>query len=228
MGGEAGKKWAQHYDSRPIDFQSKVGDIEYSEAVPLLRELEELCESIKSDAVVIQVGSSSGRELAYLAAKFDNISFVGFDIDESILEYARKSHPLRNIEFLIGEAKKVEYLLDKYCGKKKVLFSHGSLQYVQPEHVAEFFSGASKHSGTCLYICEPANDSKGAPDGLGKSLWRGNFSYTHDYKYYAEKVGMITEQCKIIRPYKNTIDNKNTVHYYYVSYTELAHTPQKS
>ena len=71
MGGESGKKWAQYYDSMPLDFQSTVGNMAFSEAIPLHRDLEEFCESIKSDAVVIQVGSSSGRELAYLAVKFD-------------------------------------------------------------------------------------------------------------------------------------------------------------
>ena len=46
----------------------------------------------------------------------------------------------------------------------------------------------------------------------------GNFSYNHDYKWYAEESEIETVQCEIIRPYYPYEDfptQKNRVHYFY-------------
>ena len=63
---------------------------------------------------------------------------------------------------------------------------------------------------------EPANESNGMPDTLKTSIYRGNFSYTHDFKWYAEESGMETVKCEMIRPYYPYEDfpiHRNTAHY---------------
>jgi hypothetical protein len=85
-----------------------------------------------------------------------------------------------------------------------------------------FFNSISACSNLEIIIDEPGNESHGRPEELKCSKWRGDFSYTHDYKFYAESAGMITLKCEIIKPYlPYTVFpmNKNTVHYTHIGKT---------
>lgn len=69
MGGEGGRKWASIYDSRQLDFEEMVGDMPYKEACPILPRLDEVLSNTTSPSVIVQVGCSSGREIAWLAQR---------------------------------------------------------------------------------------------------------------------------------------------------------------
>ena len=102
--------------------------------------------------------------------------------------------------------------------KPVLIYSSGALNYVQPEHLTIFFNSLSKFANFKILISEPGNESKGKPNEVKTSIFRGEFSYTHDYKWYAEKSGIETVQCEIIRPYYPYEDfpiHENTVHYFY-------------
>ena len=113
-------------------------------------------------------------------------------------------------------------LLTPYIEKDILVLSSGSLQYVQPEHLQGFFKTLAKCPNLKILLLEPACESQGKPDELERSIWRGNFSYTHAYKYYAELSGIKTVKCEIIRPYSPYEDfpiHKDTVHYFYYGQT---------
>jgi len=223
MGGEAGKIWAEEYESFPLDFKSKVGHLTYEEACPLLPELDEILSSASESCIVIQVGSSSGREIAWLAERYPAHTCIGTDIYQEVIEYSHKRHNLPNLEFTLCPAKDIGALLSRYKGRRVVVFSSGSLQYVQPEHLKFFFKDISRIPGCEIALLEPADESKHVPDRLKGSLWRGNFSYTHDYRFYAENSSLSTQTCRMIRPYvppEKFLVHKNVIHYFYWARTE--------
>jgi hypothetical protein len=223
MGGISGRNWARCYDEVPLDFNAKVGHMTLREASPLYDEIETICQNTKTKLVIIQIGSSSGREIAYFATKFPMFEHIGTDIYQEVVDYSINSHNLPNLTFLLSPAKNISQILFHYRNSDVIVYSSGSLQYVQPEHLRDFFSGIASHLNVKLIISEPANEFQESPDRLKGSVWRGNFSYTHNYKYYAEEADIRTLQCAIIRPYFPYEDfpmHKNTVHYYYYGETQ--------
>jgi hypothetical protein len=184
-------------------------------------EVSSILENADSNYLVIQIGSSSGGEIAYFAKIFPQHEFVGSDIYDEVVEYASDYHNYSNISFVKCSAKEIGSILNIVDIKKNkpvLIYSSGSLQYVQPEHLTSFFNSLGKFPKLKILIDDPGNESKGKPNEIKTSIYRGNFSYTHDYKWYAEKSGIETVQCEIIRPYYPYADfpmRENTVHYFY-------------
>ena len=224
MGGNSGEKWAQEYNSRPLNFKSRIGNMGFLEALPAFDELEGLClDSLDDKAAVIQIGSSSGREIAYFADRFPKCRFIGTDIYEGVVSYSARSYNLPNLRFELCSAAEIESLLDKNRCSRIFIFSSGSLQYVQPEHLKLFFGACARYSKLRVVLSEPANELQGNPRELKTSIWRGNFSYTHDYAYYAESVGIETVNCRIVRPYVPYVEfpmHRGTVLYFYSGRTK--------
>jgi hypothetical protein len=215
MGGESGRSWAEYYD-RPLDFSARIGNLGFHEAWPLFRHMETTLSGVRT-ALVVQVGSSSGREIAYFAARYPANQFIGTDIYPGVLGYSAAHHRGDNLSFQLLPAKEIGRLLSEFPEREAVVFSSGSLQYVQPEHLDLFFGALSRHRARIILV-EPGSDRDGSPDALGGSRWRDNFSYTHDYRFYAERAGFRTLASSIIRPYKPAEQypgQHSTIHYSY-------------
>lgn len=215
MGGEGGRRWAEIYDSRSLDFEGMVGDMSGKEACPLLPKLDEILSKAAEPLVVVQIGSSSGREITWLAQKNPKHKYVGTDIYPEVVAYSAEHHNLPNLTFEKCVAKEIHRVLSRYK-QKIIVFSSGSLQLVQPEHLKAFFQSLNRFPELEILLLEPGNELRGCPDGLKGSVWRGNFSYTHDYRFYAENAGLTTVESRIIRPYdENFPEHRGTIHYYY-------------
>ena len=219
MGGESGKNWANAYNLKELSLNSKVGHLLSKEASPLFVDISEYFSklSISERGVVFQVGSSSGRETAYFSKMFPQIKFIGTDIFDSVVEFSKQQHSFENLSFEKCSAQDLPSLISNYKQNKLVVYSSGSLQYVQPEHLKKVFRDLSQFPGLKIFLLEPADFSMKKPDEIQGSLWRGNFSYTHDYKYYAEMAGLKTIKNQIINPYSpdNPV-HSSTCHYYYI------------
>ena len=223
MAGVSGENWAKVYDYRPLDVNSKIGRMTFQEVFPIFDEIEKTLQNAKRNLLVIQIGSSSGREIAHFAAKFPKFEYIGTDICEEVISYSSQSHQLPNLSFKLSSAKNILEILSDHAGKDIFIYSSCSLQYVQPEHLKDFFYTISSHADLKIVILEPGNEEHGEPDKLNKSIWRGNFSYTHNYRYAAEAAGLETVKCKIIRPYlpyEEFPKRRNTVHYFYCGRTK--------
>ena len=206
MGGECGKNWAEYYQTQlitsssggMIDLNTKIGHMTLQEAVPLFGEVSSILENADSNYLVIHIGSSSGKEIAYFAKTFPQHEFVGTDIYDEVVEYASDYHNYSNLSFVKCSAKEIGNIfniLDIDIKNKPVLiYASGSLQYVQPEHLTIFFNSLGKFANLKILLNEPGNESKGKPDKIKTNIFRGNFSYTHDYKWYAEKPGLRVTQ----------------------------------
>lgn len=218
MGGKSGREWAKYYDEQPIDFKAKVGRLTYEEAYPLLPKLDEICSKAGETLVVIQVGSSSGREIAWLAERNPAHKYIGTDVYPEVIAYASEHHHLSGLSFQLCSAKEISKLLDRYQDQRKVVFSSGSLQYVQPEHLELLFDALSRCQKLEMLLLDPGSEPRGDSEQSKSSLWRGAFSYAHDYRFYAEKAGLITQSCVIIRPYfpyEAFPKHAGTIHYFY-------------
>jgi hypothetical protein len=157
-----------------------------------------------SPACVIQIGTSSGREIAWIAEQFPQVRFIGTDIFLDIIEYAQQAHNGENLEFQVFSAANLRTILDQLKGHRVIVFSIGSLQYVQPEHLDAFFNSLGSVIGVLdleVMLAEPASVKYGDPLSLAGSQPRGSFSYTHNYRKYAERNGFNSLGCNIIHPY---------------------------
>ena len=217
MGGRSGVAWAQTYNSRQLDFSARVGNMPILEANPVYSTLESvLGANINHPDCVVQIGSSSGREVAWLAENFPEVLCIGTDVFPEVIEYARRFHSAKNLEFRVLATKDIGALLEGLDRKNVVVFSSGSLQYVQPEHVETFFGTLSQVPGTQMILVEPASMVPRDPRDLEESMPRGNFSYTHNYQAIAERNSCVTLECKIIRPYGASDPvHASTAHYFW-------------
>ena len=219
MGGQSGEAWAKRYDHPPADFNSRFGALSWAEAYPLVPELDRLLSSLGAPADVVQVGASSGTEIAWLASRHPLHIFVGTDIYEDVVSYENREHSGPNLSFEICSAQNVaEFIRDMRSDRGVILFFSGVLQYVHPKHVSGMFESLAEIPRLHLVLLEPASEANGSPNELAGSLPRTRFSYTHNYARYAESSGLITEVCKIIRPYipaDDYSDHKDTVRYFY-------------
>ena len=203
MGGDSGVAWADSYDAHPFDRSERIGELSFDQAMPMFPALDALLPRAAPGTIVVQIGASSGREIAYLAARAPGISFIGTDIDTGITSRAARSHPLANLTFCVARAHTLFDDIHVPEAAPVVVISSGSLQYVQPEHLAVTFdrlvAWGTQATGARILLVESVRDDGRSPDRLGGSAWRGNFSYTHDYKHYAERAGMRTVEHAIVR-----------------------------
>ena len=70
LGGESGKNWAEHFQSTSLDLNAKKGRMTFKESNPLFEEIGTILGNTDQQYLVIQVGSSSGREIRYFASMF--------------------------------------------------------------------------------------------------------------------------------------------------------------
>ena len=90
--------------------------------------------------------------------------------------------------------------IDKIYEKNIILFSSGSLQYVNPFFLVEFFSKIKNYKNLNLFINEPVNllfidNNKLISD------YRGNISFSHRYDKYAKNSNLNIIVNQVIRPY---------------------------
>ena len=70
-----------------------------------------------------------------------------------------------------------------------------------------------------VVLLEGGDEQECNPKTIEGSLWWGNFCYSHNYRFYAEKAGFITLESRIIRPFSPYEDfpafRKGTINYFY-------------
>jgi hypothetical protein len=147
--------------------------------------------------------------LAWLAAECPNHDYLGTDVYPEVIAFCRDAHP--EIAFETCAAKDLPALLESKRDRSIVVLSSGSLQYVQPEHLQQLFRALVAFPGIGITLSEPASLKNGPPEQLHGSRWRANFSYSHDYRWYAEKAGWTTGYCHVVAPYTDL----DTVQYNY-------------
>lgn len=235
MGGSAGVNWANNYNKLrdnypPIRGKLKVGNLDWYEACPGFEIVKNLLNQEQDSFCFIQLGASSGKEISYFATKFPEAEFIYTDIFEQTTLYAESKLYLPNLKYVTCAAENLAALANVTSKKKVIIFSSGSAQYVLPENLEYTFkllSNIKKKDIYCIFD-EPGNDLNINPLIYQGSYPRGDFSYTHNYEYYAEKYGFKSLKWNLIKPYSPQEDfypnHQGTVHlngFFRFSETEL-------
>ena len=223
MGGIAGRDWASYYGHANKEYppqigSSKIGNLDWYDACPSFKRVLKIMDNDSHNICFIQLGASSGKEILYFAKKYPKADFIYTDIYESVTNYAATNISLPNLKFVTCPAESLPALAE-ICNKKRVIiFSSGSSQYVFPENLDYTFSLFSniKNKEIEFIFDEPGNNLNSKNISFKGSSPRGNFSYTHNYKYYAEKNNFKTYKWEIIKPFEPQgqfyPDHQGTIH----------------
>ncbi len=218
-----GKKWAKHYFAHPAKNledlkKNRVGLISVNDSCPIFEKIVNFIKNNKldnnSDVFIIQLGSSSGRDLEFFYNYFPKLNYISTDINDEILNFQKEKYKYPNFRFFKCHAEDIDKCINHFQIENKniILFSIGSLQYVAPLFLKDFFSKLKKIQKINLYINDPVN-LPFIDTGKDLSKYRGKCSFSHRYKNYADEFEIIEE--KIIRPYAlDDLTHKNTGNYY--------------
>ena len=90
-----------HFELAPADYErQRSGHMHHRRVETIGEKLAGLSEG----ALVVEVGSGSGHTLADCARLRPDLRFVGIEVDEQMVGYARGAHALPRLEFRLGEA----------------------------------------------------------------------------------------------------------------------------
>ena len=207
MGGDVGINWAKYYMNKRPTFppqrgEIKVGSLDFHDSSPIYEKLDSFLDGAKNPFCIIQIGASSGKEISYFSSKHKNHIFYYTDIYDSVTNYAKSNLKLPNLEFITCAAENIPIIVEMTDKHNVLIFSSGSSQYVYPEDIDLLFDRLSKiNKNIYLFFGEPGNDLLNDPITFEGSYRRGNFSYTHNYSYYANKHKFLIKEWQKISPY---------------------------
>ena len=208
MGGDIGINWAKHYEwdknstFPPQRGEIKVGSLDFHDSMPIYEKLDSFLDGAKNPLCIIQIGASSGKEISYFSSKHKNHIFYYTDIYDSVTNYAKSNLKLPNLEFITCSAENIPIIVEMTDKHNVLIFSSGSSQYVYPEDIDLLFDRLSKiNKNIYLFFNEPGNDLLNDPITFEGSYPRANFSYTHNYSYYANKHEFLIKEWQKISPY---------------------------
>jgi len=222
MGDAHSVNWANHYQAflhdqfPPSRGTYNVGELDFHDANPIYAKVDDYLDSLSDTCAVVQLGASSGKDIAYFAQKHPGHIFYYSDIYDSVTAYASSVHQHSNLNFFTASAEYLHIIASLTDARSVLVFSAGSSQYVYPEHLDLMFQRLSslKEKEIIFAFSEPANNIAINPLTFEGSQPRGNFSYTHNYSYYALKYGFEQLEWRMISPYPLEMypERRGTVH----------------
>ena len=211
-----GRKWVQNYYNKHFQTldelkKRRVGTMSQSNAFPMF---ERMINYIKSNnlsddknSYIIQLGSSSGRDLVFFLKIFPKLNYISTDINDEILDFQKEKYSYPNFKYFKCYAEDIDECINhfKISDKNIILFSSGSLQYVNPFLLEEFFLKIKNYKNLNLFINEPVNllfidNNKLISD------YRGGISFSHRYDKYAKNSNFNIIENQVIRQY--SMDDK--------------------
>ena len=183
---------------------------------------EEMINFIKSNNLsedkntyIIQLGSSSGRDIEFFFKIFPKLNYISTDINEEILDFQKEKYNYSNIRYFKCYAEDISKCIEFFdlFNKNIIFFSNSSLQYVNPFFLKEFFTNLKNYKKFNLFLNEPVNLSF-IRDSKLISKYRGNISFSHKYEEYANNSNLRIIEKKKIKPYPKGDANYLTGHSY--------------
>ena len=223
-GGE-GRKWALHYYNSHFKTleelkKRKTGTMSASKASPIF---EKIINFIKSNnfidnenIYIIQLGSSSGRDLEFFLNLFPKLNYISTDINNEILDFQKEKYNYSNLKYFKCYAEDIDECINNFniCDKNIILFSTASLQYVNPFFLKIFFLKLRKYPKLNFFAMEPISLSF-IDNNKKISDHRVNISFSHRYNEYVRNSNANIAEFQVIRPYSK--DDKlhgDTGHFY--------------
>tara|TARA_B100001057_G_C22769422_1_gene918961 strand:+ start:420 stop:1325 length:906 start_codon:yes stop_codon:yes gene_type:complete len=220
-----GRKWAEYYFNKHFKTldnlkKKRVGTMSGFEASPIFDEMIKFIEinilNNNQDTYIVQLGSSSGRDLEFFLKKYPKLNYISTDVNEEILNFQRENYNYHNLKFFKCYAEDIDLCIENFNlhNKNLILFSFGSLQYVNPFFLEEFFLKLNKLKKLNLFIEEPVSLNFIDHEKLVSDN-RANISFSHRYNEYVKNTKINIIKSKVIRPYsKEDKYNAHTGHFY--------------
>ena len=217
-----GRKWAKYYYDnhfKTLDKlrKNRIGSMPASEAQPIFEniinfiKLNNLQET--ENVFIIQLGSSSGRDLEFLLKIFPKLNYISTDVNDEILNFQQEKYNYPNLKYFKCYAEDFDECINFFdiSNKNIILFSVGSLQYVNPFFLEELFLKIREYQMINLFIGEPV--SLPFIDNKKKiiSKYRRKTSFSHRYDEYAKNSGLNIISSRVIRPYTKNDSHKYNV-----------------
>ena len=209
-----GEKWAQHYYEKNIlQLGLILDETIYTRMVNYIKtnNLQE-----NKDVHIIQLGSSSGRDLEYLFKIYPELNYISTDINDEILNFQKKKYKFKNLKYYKCYAEDIDKCINHFNLSNKIiiLFTCGSIQCVNPYFLEQFFSKISTFEQLNLFISEPIS-IRFIENSENLSESRGNIFFSHQYGKYALNAKMKIVEKKIIHLFaKDDPNHKDTATYY--------------
>jgi hypothetical protein len=165
------------------------------------------------DTFFIQIGSCSGRDLEFFYNLFPKFTYISTDITDEILNFQKEKYNYKNFHFFKCYAEDIDQCFKKFHleNKKIIIFSNGSLQYVVPGFLNQFFKKISQVNDIHIFLSEPISLSFFDSDKKF-SEYRGATSFSHNYINYIESLKVVETNVK--RPYSKKDPSKDIGHFY--------------
>lgn len=218
-----GRKWAEYYYNKNIlniqTLQSRcVGQMSLKDSSLIYTRIINFIKKNNleknKDVYIIQIGSCSGRELEFFHNIFPELNFISTDINDEILDFQKEKYKYKNFNFYKCYAENINKCIEDNNIQNKIIiiFTSGTLQYVNPHFLIDFFNQLKRFKNINLFLNEPISllfiDNSNL---IYKS--RGNISFSHRYDSYCNEFNIIEK--KILRPYAiDDIFHKDTGHYF--------------
>jgi len=206
-----GKKWAEYYYNKHFQTldelkKRRVGIMLLNNVSPIFERMINFIKlnnlSDDKNTYIIQLGSSSGRDLEFFLKIFPKLNYISTDVNDEILDFQKEKYTYPNFKYFKCYAEDIDKCIDhfKISEKNIILFSIGSLQYVNPFFMEEFFSKIKTYKNLNLFISEPVSllfidNNKLISDN------RGNISFSHRYDEYAKNSNLSIIANQVIRAY---------------------------
>ena len=206
-----GKKWAEEYYNKHFQTldelkKRRTGIMSSNDASPIFERMINFIKlnnlSDDKNTYIIQLGSSSGRDLEFFLKIFPKLNYISTDVNDEILDFQKEKYSYPNLKYFKCYAEDIDECINyfKISDKNIILFSSGSLQYVNPFFLKEFFSKIRKYKIFNLFINEPVSllfidNNKLISDN------RSNISFSHRYDEYAKNSNLNIIVNQVIRPY---------------------------
>ena len=221
-----GKKWAENYYNGHFKTleelkRRKQGIMSCNESQPIFSKIINYIRINKIDendnVYIIQLGSSSGRDLEFFYNLFPKLNYISTDVNDEILDFQKEKYNYSNFKYYKCYAEDIDECINHFqiYDKKIILFSSGSLQYVNPFFLKEFFSKIKKYKNLNLFLNENISLRFIEYKNNLISYSRSNISFSHRYDEYAKNSGTNIIENKIIRLYlKDDKQHWDTGHFY--------------
>ena len=222
---EEGRKWALHYYHQNLiklkELKTRrTGNMSTNDAEPIY---EKMINFIKSnnltddqDTYIIQLGSSSGRVIEFFLKTFPKLNYISTDINDEILDFQKEKYNYSNLKYFKCHAEDIDECINNFniCDKNIIVFSIGSLQYVNPFFLKTFFLKLRKYPKLNFFAMEPISLSF-IDNNKKISDHRVNISFSHRYNEYVRNSNANIAEFQVIRPYsKDDKQHGDTGHFY--------------
>ena len=200
-----GWNWA-HQNDEPVHTyppkrgERRIGQRDFHDVISIFEHEVLLALLEKQTTAFIQLGASSGKDIAYFARTYSAPQFYYSDIAPGAKEYAEKTYSSSKykIVFSSHEATEIHEVIDQIDDNMTdvVILIKGMANYILPEDIDKFFGqfSTSKYN-IHLFILDQNKEDKMSGDIVFGRMRYG--SYSHNYKELAEASGFESENWNI-------------------------------